>query len=255
MKDVLIKFLILFLLAASAICHSQDMSNYEITLEVNQVFAPLSVTVQTLRDGKTIEDLNPYYKSSWVKEFESVEITSMINGVANKAVSKNDRLTQEQQEIMKQADFGSEISVVVTYLPDNTLKNNDIKEYDFTFVVNPDDKAKYPGGERQLADYLTENAMDKIPENSFQEHNVMAIQFTIDEKGQVVEAHVPSAVENLQEQNKEAMDLLLRTVCTMPTWRPAEYRDGSKAKQEFVLTAGDHRSCTLNLLNVRRDTE
>jgi len=25
-----------------------------------------------------------------------------------------------------------------------------------------------------------------------------------------------------------------------------------KAKQEFVLTAGDHRSCVINLLNIRR---
>ena len=49
--------------------------------------------------------------------------------------------------------------------------------------------------------------------------------------------------------------VLSKSICEMPAWIPAEYKDGSKVSQDFVLTIGDHRSCTLNLLNVRRDKE
>jgi len=37
----------------------------------------------------------------------------------------------------------------------------------------------------------------------------------------------------------------------MANWQPAEYANGLKVRQEFVLTIGDHRSCTINLLNIR----
>ena len=37
----------------------------------------------------------------------------------------------------------------------------------------------------------------------------------------------------------------------MPNWAPAQYRDGTRVNQDFVLTVGDMTSCKMNLLNVR----
>jgi len=255
LKGVTLKhFMLSFISFYTMISAAQDTASYELTLEVNQVYVPLSISEKTLKDAKTIEDINPYYKPSWVKEFESVELTAIIDGSKKKALSKNDLLTKEQKDLMEQADFGSDISIVVTYLPDNTLKHNEVKKYDFTFIINPIAEAQYPGGSTQLAQYFTENAMNKIPDESFHQNNVIAIQFTIDEEGEVEEAYIPTAVENLlPKHDKDATDILLQTICAMPAWKPAEYSDGTKVKQDFVLTAGDHMTCTMNLLNVRRE--
>ena len=58
----------------------------------------------------------------------SVEILTSYKGGIRKAVSKNDTLRQEQKDIMNMADLGTDISVKVQYIPDNTLKHNDPKE-------------------------------------------------------------------------------------------------------------------------------
>ncbi|MFT4667667.1 MAG: hypothetical protein ACI9XB_004640 [Gammaproteobacteria bacterium] len=46
-------------------------------------------------------------------------------------------------------------------------------------------------------------------------------------------------------------ELLLETIQNMPCWKPAEYANGLKVKQEFVLTVGNMESCVVNLLNIR----
>jgi TonB family protein len=77
-------------------------------------------------------------------------------------------------------------------------------------------------------------------------YNFVAIKFTIDEAGQIINAHI------FQPSKDEDVDnLLLETICNMPNWKPAEYSNGKKVKQEFVLTVGNMENCMINLLNIR----
>ena len=95
------------------------------------------------------------------------------------------------------------------------------------------------------------NAIDKIS-TSFNKINLAAVKFTINEEGQIVDAHVFQSA--YQPSKDEKIDeLLLETICNMPSWEPAEYDNGIKVKQEFVLTVGDMESCVVNLLNIRKD--
>ena len=71
----------------------------------------------------------------------------------------------------------------------------------------------------------------------------------IDENGNVVNANIVSV-----SRNKDADVLLLKTICEMPKWISAEYSDGTKTKQEFVFTIGDHYSCTMNILDIKSET-
>lgn len=231
---------------------AQESDSYEFSFEINQVFAPLSISYGVLDTAITIEDLNPYYKSSWVKEFESVSISTIHDGKIRKANNQDDVLTQEQLNNLKTADIRSDITIELNYIPDNTLSHNESKTYDFTFTINPNQQAEYPGGREQFDDYINEKITGKISDANIKIHNVRAVQFTIDESGQVVDAHIPDTPSNFNEDANAVDSLMMHAICNMPKWKPATYDDGTKVDQEFVLTAGDHRSCTLNLLNIRR---
>ncbi len=261
MKNIQNKLIVLLFIAL-AFPHpgsSQDSLTNELSYEVNRVYPHISITKEKLNEAHTLidlnneaNDLNLYYKSSWIREYISVEILTSYKGKIRKAVSKNDTLSQEQKDIMNMADVGTDISVKVQYIPENTLTHNDIKEIDFSFTVDPESEAKYPGGQQQLKQYLKEKAIDKIPDGSFKNYDLTAIKFTINEEGKIIDAHVFES-EYQTYKNEKIDKLLLETIRNMPCWKPAEYSNGIKVKQEFVLTVGNMENCVIPLLNIRRD--
>lgn len=261
MKNIQIKLIaLLFIVFTFPILGaSQDSLTNEFGYEVKRVYSKITITKEKLNEAHTLTDLNNenkdldmYYKSSWVKEYISVEILTSHKGTTRKASAKNGTLSQEQKDIMKMADAGTDISVKVQYIPENKLTHNDIKELDFVITVDPENGAEYIGGQQKLNQYIKENAIDKIPEGSFKNYDLTAIKFAINEEGQITDAHIFESV--YQSFNDEKVDkLLLETIRNMPCWTPAEYANGIKIKQEFVLTVGNMESCVINLLDVRRD--
>ena len=227
---------------------SQDNSTNELEYEVNRVYVPLSISKEKLQHASTINDLNAHCKSSWVKKYISVEISTRHKGKIRKVVSKNNVLSQKQKDNMAMADVGTDISINMKYIPDNTLKQNTAKESHFSFMVNPETKATYTGGQQELKHYLKDHAIDKIPAETFKEWDLAAVKFTITEKGQVANAHI---FETSKDEKIDA--LLLETIKNMPNWTPAVYSNGTKVEQEFVLTLGNMENCIVNLLNIRRD--
>jgi len=227
---------------------AQDALNSELKYEVNRVHPYISITTEKLKSAQTLSDLNRFYKPVWVKEFVSVDVFVSFKGNVRKVSGKSDLLNREQRDIMNLADVGEDITVKILYLPNNTLAQNDIKEINFTLSVDPDKEASFAEGHEKLNQYLKANAIDKIPEGAFKHLTLAAVKFTIDEEGRIVDAHVFESSKNIT-----ADDLLLKTVLNMPKWSPAEYANGQKAKQEFVLTVGNMENCMVNLLNIRQD--
>jgi hypothetical protein len=219
----------------------------DLPYEVNQIYPYISITKTELKDARTLIDINKHYKSSWVKEYISVEILTTYQGKGRKSVSKNDILTQEQKDHINTADLATDISVKVLYFPDNTLKGKEIKEINFSFNPVPEKEATYFGGEEALKKYLQETAIYKIPNNRFENYDLAAVKFTIDEDGQIINVHL------FQSKDEETDDLLLKAIRNMPKWQPATYENGTKGKQEFVLTVGNMENCVIHLLNINRD--
>lgn len=216
--------------------------------EVNTVYPPLSVSKEKLQAAHNLSDLNKHYPSSWVKEYVSVEISGHIEGRVRKVMGENDVLSREQKDLMNKVDVGSEIEVNVRYLPENNLKDNEEKEFNFSFMVNPEIEASYIGGEQQLREYLKVNAIDKIAEGVFTGYDLATVKFTIDEDGNVSDAHI------FWDFKDDSIDsLLLEAVCNMPTWKPAEYANGLRTSQEFVLTVGNRENCIIHTLNIQQD--
>lgn len=231
---------------------SQETSSNELKFEVNRIYPYILITKDELNDAKTLSDLNRHFKSTWIRSYISVEVITIINGEKNNSFSTSETLSQEQIIKMKKSDVGSDISIKVKYIPENTMANNDPKKLDFTFSIDPKNEAKYSGDELSLTKYLKEKAIDKIPVNSFTGYDLTAIKFTIDKKGEIINVHVVGA--EYQEDKKEAIvELLMETIRNMPCWIPASYINGTKVKQEFVLTVGNMKNCSINTLNIRRD--
>ncbi|MCB0707656.1 MAG: energy transducer TonB [Saprospiraceae bacterium] len=250
MKNILNKLTLVlclsFVWATSGL--SQNNLTDALPFEVHQVYPYISITKAQLNEARSLMDLNADYKSSWIKEYISVEVFANQNGIARKAVSENDILSQEQKTIMQRADVGTRVSVKVKYLPENTLRNNDIKELTFAFTVLPESQAQYSGGQKELIQYLKENAINKIPAGSFTGYDLAAVKFTVSEEGEIMNAFVFES-----SKDEEIDKLLLETIRAMPCWNPAEYSNGVKVSQEFVLTVGNMENCMVNLLNIRRD--
>lgn len=249
MKNFEQKLFIMLLAAITfpLIGNAQDNATNELTFDVERMYTPLSISKAKLDNALTLEDLNRYYETSWVKEYISVEILATHNGEMKKALGQSDVITDEQKELMTTADVNTEIHVNVQYLPDNTLDDNEIKKNNFSFLVYPENEATYAEGKEQLMLYLKEKAIDRIPTGTFVNYEMAAIKFTVDEEGEIENVHV------FESSKDESVDkVLIQSIENMPCWKPAEFANGVKIKQDFALIVGNLESCVINLLNINK---
>ncbi len=246
---------IAFVLLSPALFVAQDaIAGVDIILtdvhcEIDVIDAPLSLNKTQLAAAEDIEDLNPHYKPSWVKEFRTVELRTRHKGVERIAIGSDDTLTAEQKQNLTSVDDDSQVIVSIQYIPDNSLPNNSEREIKYTLPVNPDSDARYPGSEEELAQYLRSSLLDHLPDSTFRLYQMAAAKFTIDEAGQIVDPKMFWPTEN------SAVDsLMVQTICNMPQWIPAQYRSGLKVSQEYALNVGDMTSCVSNLVNTRSNS-
>jgi len=240
---------ILLFLVIPLLSSAQSNSDFELGYEVYKIFPSLSVTQAELQSATTIADVNRYYKPSWVSEYKLVKVTANVNGVQKESLSKSLELSSEQKELMLSAETHSDISVHIEYIPENNLSIKELKEIDFSFTVDPDLDAAYPGGEDALKRYIKKNTIDKIPASSFEQYAASVIEFSINENGEVVNAEIFDTSMFSKSEDLLRDNILLEAICAMPKWTPAQYKDGKKIKQDFILTVGDLTSCILNTFN------
>ena len=218
----------------------------DLKFEINKVLPSVSIQENKLAEINTVQDLNKQYPTSWVKEYISVDISAFKNGTKINASGKSDVLTQAQKELIQSADRNRDIAVNITYLPNNSLKNNTAKQYDFELAVMPVKNATYAEGAEQLIQYLKSNGIGNIETGSFTGYDLTAIKFTVTEQGDIrgIKVAMPSKEAKIDEMMVVAMS-------KMPKWKPAEFSNGLKVKQDFVLTIGNMDNCMVNLLNIR----
>jgi len=237
---------ILLIVLLSIGCAFNSFAQNDLKFEINKVLPFISIQENKLDKINTLTDLDKRYPTSWVREYISVEISAYKNGTQTKASGTSDVLNQEQKELIRLADRSSDISVIVMYLPENYLKNNTVKQYDFKVTIMPDKNAVYSEGEEQLIQYLQKNSIENIEAGSFTGYDLTAIKFTITEQGHVTDIRVA-----LPSKDTKIDEMLVAAISKMPVWTPAEFSNGLKVKQNFVLTIGNMENCMVNLLNIR----
>jgi len=218
----------------------------ELSIQVSQVYPPLSIEYDDLVSARTISDLQPNFDTSWIAKYESVKITTESQGRLQSAYSKANELSIEQLNLLRQKDPHSPVKLTVDYFPDNTLKSNDIASLNFDFEVHPKHPAVYPGGIKALKAHFMDHLSSGLEDGVIREHGLAAVKFTVTDSGAV------QGIELLHKSLSHDYDeLMKKAVCNMQAWKPARHIDGLASTQEFVLTVGDHRSCVLNLLPLK----
>jgi len=236
-------FFLLFVVSA----YSQADQSFELYYNAHKIYPPLSMTKAAFSEAETLLDINPYYKPSWVKEYISVTVTAIQEGKKQTAKGIDNKLNTDQRSLLMNADIGTEVMVIVDYIPDNNLKQNEARLFEFVLTREPEQDAQFKGGDDDLKQYLKVSAMDKLSKDNFRKNHLTAVQFTIDESGKVTEAHV---AESSGDENVD--NVLLQSICKMPDWIPASFENGTKVKQEYVFAAGDKQSCVVNFFNTRQ---
>ena len=237
---------ILLIVLLSIGCAFNSFAQNDLNFEINKVLPSISIQENKLDKINTLTDLDKRYPTSWVREYISVEISAYKNGTQTKASGISDVLNQEQKELIRLADRSSDIAVSVMYLPENLLKNNTVKQYDFKATIMPDKNAVYSEGAEQLIQYLQKNSIVNIEAGSFTGYDLTAIKFTITEQGHITDIQVA-----LPSKDTKIDEMLVAAISKMPSWKPAEFSNGLKVKQNFVLTIGNMENCMVNLLNIR----
>lgn len=237
---------ILIMVLLSIGCAFNSFAQNELKFEINKVLPFISIQENKLADINTLTDLDKRHPSSWVREYVSVEISAYKNGIQTKASGISNVLNQGQKELIRLADRNSDIAVSVMYLPENSLQNNTVKQYDFKVTIMPDKNAVYGEGAAQLIQYLQKNGIANIEAGSFTGYDLTAVKFTVTEQGHIsdIEVAMPSKDTKIDE-------MLVAAISKMPNWEPAAFSNGLKVKQNFVLTIGNMENCMVNLLNIR----
>jgi hypothetical protein len=260
MKHAFLSGLTIFLLVVLILPQqpiAQASMPKDLRFEVRRFDPPLPITQQQLEKVQRLADLNNegnaldvYFRPSWIRSYVSVELVATQHGKKRSAVGKNDILTPEQLDILRNADPGTPVAVHIQYMPENTLSHNDVQTIDFECNVMPLRDARFTGGQPKLEDYLTTHAIQKIPADSFQPTDFAAVLFTISESGKVIDAHVFDAGYQPDPHDK-VNAILLDAVRKMPSWEPAEFCKGTSIRQNFVLVVGNLESCNNNLISFR----
>lgn len=225
MKNHLIFFSLSFLCTS---LFSQEMS-YEVRATYTR-----AIKQEALQSPKLMSDVIEGFPYNWISSYRSSEISAICQDKERKAISRNDTLSPEQQEILKTADLASKIVITIQYnylVPvTRVMEHNDIF---VTMTVAPETEAQYADGQEQLIRYLKEHSPSAIPAANAKERQQVLIRFTINEQGKVTD---PKMIRSLG--NAETDHSFLEMIKNMPAWKPAENPKGIQVKQEFEFVAG-----------------
>ena len=225
---------------------AQAEDSFSFDYELKPVYEPLSISKTTLLEAKDLSGLNSYFKEEWVQDYVSVKISAIHDGQVKSVTSPDNILNEEQKRLMYSADSGTDISIVVDYLPQNDLKNNEAKREDYSFMVNPEINAHYGDGQEALLAYTKTKLIDLVSWDSLGQYQMAVVEFVVDKEGYILN---PELKWSSDDETADAQ--MLEFVCNMPRWAPAQYEDGVKIDQSYVLTIGDTRSCVINTLNTK----
>ena len=201
----------------------------------------LSVLQSELASAEVLDDIHPDYKGEWVEKYISTEIKVINNGTIKSVKGENTILSQAQKKLISNAEVGSELMIVVHYIPKNSLKNNTPKEMHYSYQILPATLAEFPGGYEGFDLFVNQNITTKLSPDLREKLKIAKIQFTISEDGSIDNVHFLEGTNDL-----ELNSFLIDTICKMPFWAPAQDLYGNSTKQTLrFLISSTKNSCLL----------
>ncbi|PCJ00680.1 MAG: hypothetical protein COB15_02590 [Flavobacteriales bacterium] len=188
------------------------------------------ITQQKLNNAETISDVIENYPSSWIKDYNSVVISTTYKGEDIIATGPDATLTKEQKNLFK---IASNILINVHYQKENYNDNVQNRQMNVSLIVTPEYQAEFIGGYDKMITYLRENSLDKLQFKDFTYLPQPSISFVINEKGEVDSVELDNS-----SKDEEIDKILVKLIKTMPKWKPAKNSKGDYIKQKFVFDIG-----------------
>ena len=221
------KHLIFLLTLSTLFCFGQDLPT---TIEVRPAFGK-SLAKETIIVAGKFDDLIPFYPHSWIEEYIGTTVSIKKNGKLNAAEGTSNLFSKSQQQAVKTVEVGDELLVSIRYNSKNSvtgLKEKNAIELKYT--VTADQEAKPVAGLEKIRSFFKENAFKSFTDGKGTDFAGAAIQFVIDEKGEIGSANLKQSSGNMDADQR-----LLKSIRQMPAWKPAQDKMGKKYRQEFVL--------------------
>jgi len=236
-------FIFLTLLFISATGFSQNGFNLKVNSQLgvnirNSDNAFKSISPSDINNIKTLSDLKEGFPDSWIKSYESVVIGLTSNGTSVSSENAAHELASEQMELIKNVNYGDEISVNVSYYSNNPNATKELKTMTFAYVVTPEFPAACDGGYEGMERYLTTKTLKDLSFADQEKIKNVKARFTIDKTGSATNATLIKSSDN------ERLDkMVLQTLNSMPKWAPAKSSNGNNVSQSFVFSVGNMIGC------------
>ena len=192
------------------------------------------ISEENVANAKSLGDIISNYPSSWMDEYISVEITTIVGGKEYTKVGRSERLTKEQKQIVNIVKMGDQVAVRIKYKSKNTITGDlENHEMNINYTVVPLVEAEFVGGYEHMITYLKKGSLKEINAKQFKHLPQPTISFVVNEDGKT------ESVKLIDTSRDDEVDkLLLKLVKNMPTWIPAKTKGAIPVKQEFVLMIG-----------------
>ena len=224
-------FFVLFLLLVCQAAFSQEtIPQRMVTYEIHGTYTR-SIHQDQLSNAGSLGDIMPYYPAAWIMSYNSAEVSTTSNGTPMSAPGDNDILTEQQKNILRTADLGSDVVINIIYKTNNSATGDPesrIIHYDVTVV--PEIEAAYSSGKEAMNKYLKEKAIDKLPDSKDNPYQAI-VSFTVTEEGKIADTQITKSSGSASTDK-----LLLKAITKMPAWKPAQKAKGTKVKQSFEFT-------------------
>lgn len=204
------------------------------------------VKQERLQEVQMMSDFLPAYPPEWNELIECVqtEVLAICEGITVNSENTSNLLSPDQKNALLRADLGTDLRVKISFKYKDPSKDScgsyrKIKEMEFVVRVVPETEAEFPGGPRQMYQYLEENILLKITEKSATgQLPRLSVTFSVNEVGKVVNIKLLRTSAE-PETNK----LLLEAFENMPAWKPAKNAKGIPVKEEFQMELPFTRGC------------
>lgn len=203
----------------------------EFSYDINYGFINL-VSKEKLQKAKTIWDILPEDAPRQINPYKIVEIAILHKD--NRTVQKgsSESLNQAQKELLQQMDYQSNLRIFASYQHEDEHPSGDYLSYYMT--VTPNQVAVYSKGNDELVRYLKSESKKEIENIDKSQLKPGKIEFTISQKGEVVDYKLQSTC------GYKAIDMkMLSLINNLPEkWIPAKNEKGEAMEQTIYFDFG-----------------
>lgn len=193
----------------------------------------MSITESELNSSETFGDFHKLYRSSWVEEYIETRVTLVSSDETIIIEGKNDLINSDIRKLLSRAKVGDEIKLWIKYIPKNNLKENPIREMDYTYVVAPESTAQFMNGEYDLMDYLHENLTCKLTNDQYNTIETVRLKITISPAGEVI-----NPILKTSTGDQVIDELIIKSFTDMPLWSAAKSISGAPVEStiRFIIS-------------------